>query len=86
MVTATGDGALAATELEKYAAAMQRKTGLYPHISTPQSSEAPVDPPKAKLSEDEHDLFTPQMRQQLDTVFSRMERITGRSRRNWKDS
>ena len=30
VVTAVGDGALAATELEKYAAAMQKKTGLVP--------------------------------------------------------
>ena len=30
VVTAVGDGALAATELERYAAAMQRKTGLHP--------------------------------------------------------
>lgn len=32
VVTATGDGAIAATELEKYAATMQRKTGLHPKI------------------------------------------------------
>lgn len=30
VVTATGEGALAATELERYAAAMQKKTGLLP--------------------------------------------------------
>ena len=30
VVTAVGDGALAATELERYAAAMQKKTGLRP--------------------------------------------------------
>lgn len=30
VVTATGDGALSATELEKYVAALQRKTGLHP--------------------------------------------------------
>ena len=30
MVTAVGDGAKAATALEKYAAAMQEKTGLRP--------------------------------------------------------
>ena len=30
VVTAVGDGATAATELEKYAAAMQEKTGLHP--------------------------------------------------------
>ena len=32
VVTAVGEGALAATELEKYAAAMQCKTGIYPVI------------------------------------------------------
>ena len=74
VVTATGDGALAATELEKYAAAMQRKTGLRPEIPVPKSSEAPADPPKSAISADEHDLFTPEMRQQLDAVFRRMER------------
>ena len=66
VVTATADGALAATELEKYAAAMQRKTGLHPEISVP------VYVPETEASED--DLFTPEMRQQLDTVFSKMER------------
>lgn len=30
VVTATGDGALAATQMEKHAAVMQRKTGLHP--------------------------------------------------------
>ena len=30
VVTAVGDGATAATELEKYAAAMQGKTGIHP--------------------------------------------------------
>ena len=74
VVTATSDGALAATELEKYAAAMQRKTGLHPKFSVPQSNRAPVDPPKLVLSADDHDLFTPEMRQQLDAMFSRMER------------
>jgi thioredoxin reductase (NADPH) len=32
VVTAVGDGALAATELEKYAARLQAKTGLHPRI------------------------------------------------------
>ena len=37
VVTAVGDGALAATELERYAAAMQKKTGLHPDqpVSSP---------------------------------------------------
>lgn len=34
VVTAVGDGALAATELERYAAAMQKKTGLHPKQPT----------------------------------------------------
>ncbi len=34
VVTAVGDGALAATELERYAASMQKKTGLYPKMPT----------------------------------------------------
>ncbi len=39
VVTAVGDGAIAATELEKYAAAMQQKTGLKPVIPQPQKPE-----------------------------------------------
>ena len=70
VVTATGDGALAATELEKYAAAMQRKTGLQPQ----QPPRAYKDPSSARETGTIPDggLFTPEMRQQLDTVFSRM--------------
>lgn len=74
VVTATADGALAATELEKYAAAMQRKTGLYPEAPAPKSGETPADLPKAEASTDSGDFFTPEMKQQLDAVFSRMER------------
>ena len=67
VVTATADGALAATELEKYVSAMQRKTGLRPEIAPAQSREP-------ALSGDDGALFTPEMRQQLDAVFARMER------------
>ncbi len=74
VVTATGDGALAATELEKYAAAMQRKTSLYPKMPE-QKGNAPQFPePKPQTSEDNGELFTAEMRQQLDTVFDKMER------------
>ena len=72
VVTATGDGALAATELEKYAAAMQRKTGLHPEQPHPMHKKLPSHTLAA--SPDRNALFTPEMRQQLDTVFSRMER------------
>ena len=73
VVTATADGALAATELEKYVAALHRKTGL--RADTPAGN-----PPKATVSVDNHEttdtgeLFTSEMRQQLDAVFARMER------------
>ena len=68
VVTATSDGALAATELEKYVAAMQRKTGLYPQITQPKRDAVP------SMADVDGDLFTTEMRQQLDAVFSRMER------------
>ena len=73
VVTATSDGALAATELEKFVAAVHRKTGL--------RADAPsVKPREAAVAVDTHEtkdsgeLFTEEMRQQLDAVFARMER------------
>ena len=72
VVTATGDGALAATELEKYAAMMQRKTGIHPQQLTSEKKEISSAP-----EEDAHEsdsVFTPEMCRQLDTVFSRMAR------------
>lgn len=71
VVTATGDGALAATELEKYVASMQRKTGLVPQ--RPEVKKAPVQvaAPKAETT-GSGGLFDSQMLAQLETVFSRM--------------
>ena len=73
VVTATSDGALAATELEKYVASVHRKTGLRADMPSPKISEKTV---AAEIREEEEldELFTAQMRQQLDTVFSRMEK------------
>ena len=73
VVTATSDGALAATELEKYVAAIQRKTGRRALTPSIKQSEAAVTV-ETYESEDSGELFTAEMRQQLDTVFSRMER------------
>ena len=73
VVTATSDGALAATELEKYVAAMQRKTGLRADAPTPKQSKTTVTVSTRETSESD-ELFTAEMRQQLDTVFSRMEK------------
>ncbi len=70
VVTATSDGALAATELEKYVAAMQRNTGMRAAPPSPKQSQGSVTVNIQETGE----LFTEQMRQQLDAVFSRMER------------
>jgi len=70
VVTAVSDGALAATELEKYAADLQAKTGLHPEIPVP----APREPEKPAIAPKAADgaLFDEAMLQQLNTVFSRM--------------
>ena len=73
VVTATSDGALAATELEKYVASVHRKTGLRADAPSVKQSEATVTVDTHE-SEDSGELFTAEMRQQLNTVFSRMER------------
>ena len=70
VVTAVGDGALAATELEKYAAGLQKKTGLKPEIP---SREVPKqEEPKAAAPAGSSKLFDDAMLSQLNTVFSRM--------------
>ena len=78
VATAVGDGALAATELEKYVAALQAKTGMVPDL--PEAKEhtaaAPVAESSPKAEEataDDRELFTPEMKAQLDAVFGRME-------------
>ena len=73
VVTATSDGALAATELEKYVAATHRKTGLRAASPVQKKSEATVTVDTHE-TKDAGELFTEEMRQQLDTVFSRMAR------------
>ena len=73
VVTATSDGALAATELEKYVAAVHRKTGLRAAAPVQKSGKTTVTV-DAQNETESSELFTAQMRQQLDTVFARMER------------
>ena len=72
VVTATSDGALAATELEKYVAAAHRKTGLRADAPAPKQNKTTVtvDTHEAAGS---GEIFTEEMRRQLDTVFTRME-------------
>ncbi len=69
VVTAVGDGALAATELERYAAELQRKTGLHPAPPAPKPTAAP----SAESGRGEEGIFTPDMLAQLSTIFARME-------------
>lgn len=73
IVTATGDGALAATELEKYVAEMQQKTGLYPK----QPKAKIVEKSKASeenISHNSNDAFSDEIKQQLLDIFSKFER------------
>ena len=72
VVTATGDGALAATELEKYAASMQRKTGLVPQRPEREAPAAPVQEKPKTEEKSSGGLFDANMLAQLNTVFSRM--------------
>ena len=73
VVTATSDGALAATELEKYVSAIHRKTGLRADTPVQKQSETTITVDTHETTKS-GELFTEEMRQQLDTVFSRMER------------
>ena len=79
VVTAVGDGALAATELEKYVVKIQKKTGLHPERPIMEGSATTHGRPPAKkaespkASENNSGLFTEDMLTQLSTVFSKME-------------
>ncbi len=66
IVTAVGDGALAAAALERYAAAMQRETGVQPKIpEAPKPAEPAAQPQESAL-------FSADMIAQMQTVFGRM--------------
>ena len=75
VVTATGDGALAATELEKYCTQMQAKTGIRPTQPPVRRAalHAPVDASPSEKQADKNELFSGDMLAQLHTVFDRME-------------
>lgn len=70
VVTAVSDGAIAATELEKYAAAMQKKTGIIPEMPKLNKTEKPTQ----EFSHSNSDFFSAEVSAQLDSVFSKMER------------
>ena len=75
VVTAVGDGATAATELEKYAAAMQGKTGIHPEKPIKKEAEVHKESPAGKETEGKSSagIFSQDIINQLNVVFSRME-------------
>ena len=73
VVTATGDGALAATELERYVAAVQRKTGIYAQM--PAAREARESLPHRTLESHSpsDELLSEDMKGQLRALFEKMQ-------------
>ena len=73
VVTAVSDGAIAATELEKYASEMQKKTGLVPKKPVPVAKpEASHNVSVSEANSSENGL-SEELLSQLDGVFSKME-------------
>lgn len=70
VVTAVSDGAIAATELEKYAAAMQKKAGIIPEMPKLNKTKKPTQ----EFSHSDSNFFSSEVSAQLDSVFSKMER------------
>lgn len=71
VVTATSDGALAATELEKYVAAVQEKSGLHGKQPIAKASEQPTL--KENIDQRFNEIFTAEMKNQLVGVFTKMQ-------------
>ena len=72
VVTAAGDGAAAATELEKYARAMQEKTGLHPVMPAAREEKATSGTEKQGEKTAGDALFSEDILAQLTAVFSKM--------------
>jgi thioredoxin reductase (NADPH) len=70
MVTATADGAIAATELERYVAAKHRQTGKIPQQPT---SRIHQKKPPAQPETSDEGFFSADVKEQLDGVFQKME-------------
>lgn len=73
VVTAVGDGATAATELEKYAQSMSEKTGLKPQYTPPAKAVKSEQADNTTLAKADGELFSADILEQLDSVFSKME-------------
>ena len=76
VVTATSDGALAATELEKYVAKVQSRTGIHtqdPVIREDVFKSKDENKSNEYSNTDSDELFTSKMRTQLESVFEKMD-------------
>ena len=78
MITAAGDGALAATELERHVSAAREETGLTPQVAQrsdpePETMTTRLDSPQAPVAQTSSEFFTPEIRAQLAALFSKME-------------
>lgn len=71
VVTAVGDGAIAATELERYAAGLQKKTGLRPKQPVTRLPKVQKEQ-EEKEGKQQEGLFSEEMLSQLHTVFEKM--------------
>ena len=74
VVTATADGAIAATELERYVAQMQEKTGKIPVKPTPRKVQPThaASPAATDTSTAQDGFFTADIKAQLVGVFGKM--------------
>ncbi len=73
VVTATGDGALAATELEKYVAAVQRRTGISATPPIAKGFQSQTNEIHSEQGEESGELFSSEMKAQLSSVFEKMQ-------------
>ncbi len=74
IVTATGDGALAATELEKYVAERQRQTGITPNPVEKRQEAHEKKPPLAEAVAMGDGMLSSGIREQLFGLFEKMQR------------
>lgn len=72
VVTATGDGALAATELEKYCALMQKKSGIIPMQVVTRGEKNTSNEKKEESSSSA--IFSSDVIASLKTIFDKMQR------------
>ena len=73
VVTATGDGALAATELEKYVASVQSRTGISAKPPVSKDSKPQEDVKRFESQDSSNDLLSEDMKVQLRTLFEKMQ-------------